>query len=498
MLPVDTLVDKAFKFENTYAKLPANFYTKQPPSSVKSPRLIKFNDELAFDLGLESTKLSKAEKATIFAGNRVPEGSIPLAMVYAGHQFGGWVPRLGDGRALLLGELIDRSGRRMDVQLKGSGPTPYSRMGDGRAWVGPVLREYAVSEAMHALGVPTTRALAAVETGEIVYRETALPGAVLTRVSSSHVRVGTFQYFASQRDANSLKILAKHVQTRLYPETLSEANPELALLKSVVSAQARLVANWMGIGFIHGVMNTDNMSIAGETIDYGPCAFMDGYNSKKVFSSIDAQGRYAFCNQPMIAVWNLAQFATALLPLISSRQEESVSLATEAVNSFQDEFNEAWTSVLRAKIGLARQRDEDAQLAYEFLALLEAEGIDFTHAFRFLCDAGNEFRDGDLIRGLFAESANIDSWMSKWRARLEFEVVDEVRRQSAMKRVNPACIPRNHQIERAIKASLSGDFSIFERLVSELANPYADRSADDAFFAASSPDECVERTFCGT
>ncbi|MDE0113682.1 MAG: YdiU family protein [Albidovulum sp.] len=498
MPPVDSIAQKVFEFENTYAELPAEFYTKQPPRSVKSPRLIKFNDELATELGLDPSKLSNADKASIFGGNRVPASSIPLAMVYAGHQFGGWVPRLGDGRALLLGELANRSGKLMDVQLKGSGPTPYSRMGDGRAWVGPVLREYAVSEAMNALGVPTTRALAAVETGEPVYRETVLPGAILTRVSSSHVRVGTFQYFASRRDVRSLELLAKHVQTRLYPETRRDANPELALLNLVVAAQARLVADWMGIGFIHGVMNTDNMSIAGETIDYGPCAFMDGYNSRKVFSSIDVQGRYAYCNQPTIAAWNLAQFASSILPLISSNHEESVRLATDAVNCFQNEFNDSWTEVLRAKIGLARQREEDARLAFEFLALLEGEEVDYTHAFRFLCDAGNQFREGDMIRDLFSKKDDIDSWMSKWRARLKFELVDESRRQSTMKRINPSCIPRNHQIEKAIKAALSGNYSVFERLVSELANPFKDRSADDAFFAAPRPNECVERTFCGT
>ena len=498
MQSTESLIGDAFKFENTFARLPPSFYSKQKPHAVRSPVLIKFNDALASELGLDLSNLSDAAKASVFAGNIVPSSSDPLAMVYAGHQFGNLVPRLGDGRALLLGELVDRQGRRMDVQLKGSGPTPYARMGDGRSWLGPVLREYVVSEAMHALHIPTTRGLAAVETGESVHREGVLPGAIFTRVSSGHFRVGTFQYFSYRGDIPNLRLLARYVQRRLYPDTLKVSNPPLAFLKAVVKAQAQLVAKWLGVGFIHGVMNTDNMSVAGETIDYGPCAFMDGFDTNKVFSSIDQQGRYAYSRQPAIACWNLAMFGSTLLPLISTNQKSAMKLAKKAIESFEHEFSRAWDAVARAKLGFAKQREEDESLALDFLTILNEEQVDFTHAFRHLSNAGNQFRKNDSIRGLFKDKAGIDTWLAKWRERLKHEDVGEASRQIAMKEVNPSCIPRNHQIEKAINVAMTGDYSAFNSLLEAVVAPFDERSPENQFFAAPKPEERVERTYCGT
>ncbi|RZV98534.1 MAG: YdiU family protein, partial [Rhodobacteraceae bacterium] len=393
----------------------------------------------------------------MLAGNAVPEGADPLAQVYAGHQFGGWSPQLGDGRAILLGEVRDRDGKRRDIQLKGSGPTPYSRMGDGRAWLGPVIREYVVSEAMHALGIPTTRALAAVTTGETVLREAPFPGAVLTRVAASHIRVGTFQYFAARQDIAALQALADHAIARHHPR----AEGALGLLDAVIDAQARLVARWMGVGFIHGVMNTDNTTISGETIDYGPCAFMDSYHPETVYSSIDHFGRYAFNRQPDILVWNLAQLATALLPLMGEDREAAIEAATASVHRFPEMFRAEWLAVFRAKIGLASAEDGDADLIHRLLDLMAQNQADFTNTFRAL--------GTPTARDQFTDPTAFDGWETEWQARLARDGGDAA---SLMAQSNPAVIPRNHRVEEAIQAALSDDFAPFEQLVSVLATPY--------------------------
>lgn len=474
-------------FDNSYARLPERFFTRQAPAPVRAPGLIAVNWPLAEELGIGLPEDAGAI-AEVFAGNLVPEGAAPLAQVYAGHQFGGWSPQLGDGRALLLGEVVDREGRRFDIQLKGSGQTPYSRMGDGLAWVGPVIREYLVSEAMAALGIPTTRALAAVTTGETVLREAPLPGAVLTRVAASHIRVGTFQFFAARGDSEALRLLCEHAVARHYPEA---DGPE-GLLDAVIAAQARLVAQWMGVGFIHGVMNTDNCAISGETIDYGPCAFMDAYAAGRVFSSIDHHGRYAYANQPNVAIWNLAQFATALLPLMPDR-DAGVERFTEAVNRFPDLFDAEWHGVLRAKLGLAEAREGDAALAFELLRLMEAGEADFTRTFRALSGAAPEaalaeFRDPDAAK----------DWLGRWRARLADEGRDEAARIAAMEAANPALIPRNHQVEAAIKAAVSGDYGPFSKLRDALSRPFAPKPGDEWLMEAPREEEAVTRTFCGT
>ncbi len=385
-------------FDNSYAALPDRFYTRQAPTPVAKPGLVAINARLARELGIDPKALRTADGVRALAGNAVPDGADPLAQAYAGHQFGGWSPQLGDGRAILLGEVIDTNGIRRDIQLKGSGPTPYSRMGDGRAWLGPVIREYLVSEAMHALGIPTTRALAVVTTGEQVMRETALPGAVLTRVASSHIRVGTFQYFAARQDIEGLRALTDHVIARHYPEV----GNALELLDAVIARQARLIAQWMGVGFIHGVMNTDNSHVAGETIDYGPCAFMDGYHPDTVFSSIDQFGRYAYANQPQIAVWNMAQLASCLLPLMGDDQDRAVEQATAAVHRFPDLYQAAWMDIFRAKIGLSQAEDGDADLIQDLLTRMAAARADFTNTFRALAEgkARDQFLDPGAYDGL--------------------------------------------------------------------------------------------------
>ena len=379
-----------FPFENTYARLPDRFYARVAPTPVQAPRLIRLNTQLALDLGLDPNWLAGPQGLEVLAGRLVPDSAEPIAMAYAGHQFGHFVPQLGDGRAILLGEIVDRQGVRRDVQLKGSGPTPFSRRGDGRAALGPVLREYIVSEAMTALGIPSTRSLAAVMSGETVARETPLPGAVLTRVAASHIRVGTFQFFAARRDLDGLRLLADHVIARHYPEAGRADRPYLALLELVTARQAELIARWLLVGFIHGVMNTDNMSIAGETIDYGPCAFMDEYDPGKVFSSIDRQGRYAYGNQPQIATWNLSRFAETLLPLIDDDQQQAVQRAEDVLKGFSARFDAAYLTGMRHKLGLSTVEDDDLKLVDEFLSLLAADGADFTLAFRRLSDAAGE------------------------------------------------------------------------------------------------------------
>jgi uncharacterized protein YdiU (UPF0061 family) len=482
----------------TYARLPPHFYSRVDPTRVASPRLIKFNAKLAADLGLEARHAGPAELAEIFSGNRLLPESQPIAMAYAGHQFGQFVPQLGDGRAILLGEALDRTGRRRDVQLKGSGRTPYSRSGDGRAAIGPVLREYVVSEAMNSLGLPTTRALAAVATGEIVFREQPLPGAILTRVASSHVRVGTFQYFAARGDVDSVRRLAEYSMERHYPEAALAANPHLELLRCAVQAQARLVAGWMAVGFIHGVMNTDNMAISGETIDFGPCAFMDGYDSAAVFSSIDRMGRYAFANQPAAAQWNLARLAETLLPLIDADSRRSVELATGVVEGFAGEFAACWLAGMRRKLGLFTEEGGDLELAQAFLDLMQHSAADFTLTFRRLCAAAEgESGDAALESG-FAEPSGIRGWAKAWRERLAREPQPASEHAAFMRMVNPWVIPRNHRIESVIAAAERGDFAPFEDLSQALASPYEERCETAPYSNPPRPDERVTRTFCGT
>jgi len=460
---------------------------------VRQPELLALNDALAFDLNIDPEMLRSAEGVAALAGNARFEGSDPLAMAYAGQQFGNWVPQLGDGRALLLGEVIDRQGIRHDIQLKGSGPTPFSRMGDGRAWLGPVLREYITSEAMAALGVPTTRALAAVSTGEPVLREASLPGAILTRVSRSFIRVGTFQYFAARRDEEALRQLADYAVDRLYPHCRSTDNPGLALLQSVIRAQAELVAQWMNLGFIHGVMNTDNVSIAGETIDYGPCAFMDNFDPDRVFSSIDETGRYAYSNQPRVTHWNLVQLAQALLPLLSSDEKTAVELAQQAINVFPNQYAVAYKRGFNAKLGLSDVQEEDGELANSVLALMARYKVDFTLAFRHLAvDQLAEFQ------ALFDDCDEIRAWLQHWRLRQGS--ADQPVEQAAelMQASNPAFIPRNHRVEHAIQSALKGDLHPLERMVRVLQAPYVDQPGEADLMQAPLPEEVVAATFCGT
>jgi uncharacterized protein YdiU (UPF0061 family) len=488
-----------FPFENTYAALPANFFARVSPTPVASPRLIKLNRPLAIHLGLDPDLLSTPEGTEILAGKNIPEGADPIAMAYAGHQFGHFVPQLGDGRAILLGEVIDADGVRRDIQLKGSGPTPFSRRGDGRAALGPVLREYIVSEAMAVLGIPTTRSLAAVVTGESVMRETPLPGAVLTRVASSHIRVGTFQYFAARGDTDGVRRLADHVIARHYPQAAKADRPYHALLESVIARQAELVARWLLVGFIHGVMNTDNTSISGETIDYGPCAFMDHYDPATVFSSIDEQGRYAYANQPRIALWNLTRLAECLLPLFSDEQDKAISEAQLVLAEFAEKFNTAYQAGWRSKLGLFTTRDGDPALAQDLLDAMAKNQADFTLTFRRLSDVALDAADDTSVRQLFTDPAAYDEWAVRWRQRIGDEPQSPAARRSAMRSVNPAFIPRNHRIEAVIEAAVNrDDFAPFEELLTVLSKPYDDQPAFAAYADPPKPDQRVLQTFCGT
>ena len=485
-------------FDNSYARLGASFLASVRPTPVRAPQLVKLNRQLALDLGLDPDVLASPEGIEVLAGNAIAEGSETVATAYAGHQFGGFSPQLGDGRAILLGEIVGRDGLRRDIQLKGSGPTPFSRRGDGRAALGPVLREYIVSEAMAALGIPTTRALAAVTTGEPVYRETALPGAVLTRVASSHIRVGTFQFFAARQDFVSLRRLADHVIARHYPEAADSANPYRELLASVIARQARLVARWMHIGFIHGVMNTDNMSVAGETIDYGPCAFMDAFDPATVFSSIDTIGRYAYQNQPGIAHWNLVRLAEALLPLLAGEQAAAIEIANDALSQFAVVYDAADLAGMRQKFGLLTPREDDAALVQDLLARMAVQKADFTLTFRKLCGAAENTKADGAVRALFAEPEAYDTWAVDWRARLGSEP-DARASQSAMRQANPAFIPRNHLVEAAIAAAVElQDFAPFEELVTVLSRPYEDQPEYAAYAEPQAKADPAYQTFCGT
>ena len=491
-----------FNFANTYARLPERFYARLAPTPVAAPRLVKLNRELARNLGLDPDELASPQGVEILAGNRVAEGSEPLAEAYAGHQFGHFVPQLGDGRANLLGEVVGRDGLRYDIQLKGSGPTPFSRGGDGKAALGPVLREYIVSEAMAALGVPTARALAAVTTGERVLRDTVLPGAVFTRVAASHLRVGTFQYFAARGDTEATRILADYAIARHYPEAAQAKQPYRALLDGVVGRHARLVAQWLLLGFIHGVMNTDNTSISGETIDYGPCAFMESYDPDTVFSSIDRHGRYAYGNQPRAAHWNLARLAEALLPLLQEEQgseEAALASAQEALAAFAPQFEAALAAGLGRKLGFFTEREGDASLAQDLLGRMAANRADFTLTFRRLCTAAIGPEGDEGVRTLFAEPSAYDTWAEQWRRRLEEEPVSQQERAAAMRRANPAFIPRNHMVEEALAAAVEQqDFQPFEQLLDVVTRPYEDRPELERYTTPARPEQCVSQTFCGT
>ncbi len=491
-----------FGFDNAYARLPERFYARLNPVPVPAPSLVKLNVELARNLNLDPDALASPEGVEILAGNRVALGSEPLALAYAGHQFGYFVPRLGDGRANLLGEVIARDGARYDIQLKGSGPTPFSRGGDGRAALGPVLREYIVSEAMAALGVPTTRALAAVTTGEKVFRETILPGAIFTRVAASHLRVGTFQYFAARGDIDGIRTLADYAIARHYPEAAKSQRPYRALLDGVIARQARLIAQWMLLGFIHGVMNTDNTSISGETIDYGPCAFMEAYDPDKVFSSIDHQGRYAYSNQPNAAHWNLARLAEALLPLLvqeESGEEAGLASARESLAAFNPQFEAARLAGLRRKLGLFTQQEGDAALAEDLLDRMAANSADFTLTFRRLCSAAASAEGDHELRTLFANPEACDAWAKVWRLRLAQEDVSPEDRASAMRKANPAFIPRNHIVQAALDAAINRqDFKPFEDLLEVGSHPFEDKPEWERYSTPARPEECVVATFCGT
>lgn len=485
-------------FDNSYARLPGHFFERQSPVAVAGPNLVRLNEPLARELGFDPAARSGEEWAQIFSGNALLPGSAPLAMAYAGHQFGNFVPQLGDGRALLLGEVIDANGIRRDIQLKGAGRTPFSRGGDGRAAIGPVLREYILSEAMHALGVPATRALAAVTTGEPVYREDVQPGAVLTRVARSHIRVGTFQYFAARGDMDAVKALADYVIDRLFPDVASADEPYVALVEAVSRRQAELVARWLAIGFIHGVMNTDNMSLAGETIDFGPCAFLDEYDPAKVFSSIDQFGRYAFGRQPHIAQWNIARLAETLLPLIDTDEEKAIAKATAVVEGFVRHYNTAFVDEMRRKLGLQERREDDLALIQRLLELMQERQADYNSTFRALCGAAAPEGAADFL-SLVGQSEATATWLDLWRQRLDQEGADAAVARARMEAVNPLYIPRNHLVEEVIGAAVrGGDFGPFEALLERVTKPFAEQPASDRFADPARPEERVAHTFCGT
>jgi serine/tyrosine/threonine adenylyltransferase len=490
-----------FKFDNSYANLPEAFYEKVEPTKVNKPSLIKLNKVLAKDLNLDD--IPEEELVEIFSGNKLADGSSPIAQVYAGHQFGHFVPQLGDGRAILLGELIDKDGKRKDLQLKGAGQTRFSRSGDGRAWLGPVIREYIVSEAMNSFGIPSTRALAATLTGEVIYRDTALPGSVLTRVASSHIRVGTFEYFFARKDFASVKILADYVINRHYPEVNEFENKYAALLKAVSIKQAELIVSWMSIGFVHGVMNTDNMSISGETIDYGPCAFMDFYDPSTVFSSIDHQGRYSYQNQASICQWNLSCFANTLLTLIDDDQKEAISICSSILSDFKDHFAQKLTSKFLSKIGLSKQKEEDADFVHELLGYMDKYKADFTLCFRYLSSMLDDGFDESKFYSLFDyqdhSKPELEAWIFDWKHRLKQEESDFNKIKLLMDKVNPAFIPRNHRVEEAIqKAHYDNDFSFMDKLVTILSKPFDDQPDNEEFMYPPKDKTQFYVTYCGT
>ena len=484
-----------FNFDNSFAKNLEGFFSYCDAESAVAPKWLQFNRPLAEDLGLDSAALDSEEGLAIFSGNVKADGSQPLAQAYAGHQFGGFSPQLGDGRALLLGEVIDTQQKRRDIQLKGSGRTPFSRGGDGKAAVGPVLREYLIGESMHALGIPTTRALAAVSTGDKVFRETILPGAILTRVAASHIRVGTFQYFASRRDRDKVRKLADYTMARHYPQTSEAKRPYLAFFEAVCHSQASLVAHWMSIGFIHGVMNTDNMTISGETIDYGPCAFMDSYAPGTVFSSIDHGGRYAYANQPKILNWNLARFAETLIPLVDPKQEKAIELLTEILEGIQHLYESYWLARMKSKIGLSKEDPLDQKLINDFLKMIE--GADFTLVYRQLSKV--LLGKSDSIKNLLKEPKIFYDWEKRWQKRLENEGIAANIIAQKMDRANPIYIPRNNKVEEALAAATAKEDLIpFSKLLTVLSCPF-DEVAGSEDYAVPAPETNIPyKTFCGT
>ncbi len=484
------------QFDNSYIKLPEHFYAHQQPVAVKQPKLIGINRPLADFLGIDADWLASDEGVAMIAGNLVPEGSEPIATVYAGHQFGQWNPRLGDGRAVLLGEVIASNGERYDLQLKGSGRTPFSRGGDGRAPLGPVIREYLLCEAMFALNIPTSRTLAAVASGEPVFREQALPGGVLVRVAKSHIRVGTMQYFRSIDDTDGLRALADHVMQRHYPQAMEADNPALALYQGIIGRQATLIAQWMAVGFIHGVMNTDNMLLSGETVDYGPCAFMDEYSASQVYSSIDHQGRYAYRNQAPIANWNLACLGNAMLPLFDDDEEKATELAQETLNHFAEQYWAAHYGAFNAKLGLSTAAEGDDSLVNDLLELMERTKSDFTLSFRRLADLAD---DGEQqVADLFDFSPKFDDWLERWRQRCAQEATSAADRQQQMRSVNPVFIPRNHLVEKAIEEAYDGNLDFFNRLQQRLEQPFDWQHNDYDLALPPTSSEIVRQTFCGT
>ena len=487
----DRLTNPGWYFDNSYVKLPSFFYRKQKPIPVEEPEIVVFNDKLALQLGLKRDELENSAGAAIFAGNQIPEGADPISQAYAGHQFGHFA-KLGDGRAVLLGEHMTPDQKRLDIQLKGSGRTPYSRGGDGRAALGPMLREYIISEAMHNLGIPTTRSLAVVKSGEPIQREIVLPGAILTRVASSHIRVGTFQFAANWGDKETLKTFADYTINRHDPHLEGSEERYIRFLQEVIKRQASLISKWQLVGFIHGVMNTDNMTISGETIDYGPCAFMDTYDPATVFSSIDREGRYAYGNQPYIGAWNLARLAESILPLLSENQEEAIDLAEKEISQFSKLFSQYWLDGMRNKLGIINGEGEDEALIKELLQLMQEYRADYTNTFRSLTL--------DKLEGekLFEKEA-FQSWYQRWQERLSRQNESKETIVNVMKRSNPAVIPRNHQVEEALDAAVkNGDYSVMEKLLDILSDPYAYTTEQEEYCTLPAPSGKPYQTFCGT
>jgi uncharacterized protein YdiU (UPF0061 family) len=483
-------------FDNSYVRELEGLYEPWQAAEAPAPELLVLNEKLAADLGADPGALRTPEGLALLVGSALPPGATPVAQAYAGHQFGGYSPRLGDGRALLLGEVLGHDGQRRDVHLKGSGRTPFARGGDGKAAVGPMLREYVIGEAMHALGIPTTRALAVVATGDRVMRETALPGAVLVRVAASHLRVGTFQYAAASGGPDLVRRLADYAIARHHPEAREAANPYAAFFERVVEAQASLVARWMLVGFVHGVMNTDNMTISGETIDYGPCAFMEAYDPATVFSSIDHGGRYAYGNQPAIAQWNLARLAETLLGLFHADTEQAVAAAAGVLETFPARYGEHWEKGMRAKIGLDGGEGDDGELIRDLLALMQAQGVDFTSCFRALSATARGDQSG--ARALFYDPSAFDAWAGRWQARLANETGDPGEIAAGMDRVNPVYVPRNHRVEDALAAGTAGDLAPLEGLLDAVSRPYEERTGLERYAEPAPEDSGVYRTFCGT
>ena len=481
------MTDSSLRLESTYANLPGIFYTRLSPVPVSKPKVVIFNQKLAEEMGLDLTHFNEQQKAGLLAGNLIPEGCTPFAQAYAGHQFGNFT-MLGDGRAIILGEHLSSSGKRFDIQYKGSGRTPYSRGGDGRAALGPMLREYIISEAMHSLGIPTTRSLAVVSTGETVYREDELPGAILNRIASSHIRVGTFQFAALHQEKTISQSLLDYTIDRHFPESKDHGNKALALLDQVMKLQADLITHWMRVGFIHGVMNTDNMALCGETIDYGPCAFMDSFDPSTVFSSIDHQRRYAYANQPVMAHWNLARLAESLLPLIHENRETAIELAEDSLKAFEELYKSKWLAMMGNKLGLTKIEDQDEELITELLDLMHEYSADYTNTF---LDLGQK----ELPAEEFYISEDFSNWHNRWVKRLQQEGGDSF---ALMRSVNPAVIPRNHKVEEALQAAERDDLTPFHHLLEAVTNPYESGEYLKPYQTPPNPKEKVLQTFCGT